>query len=78
MKLLATELHDKTILTIAHRLLNLANSSNILSLKTGGLKEDYRPPLELINDNNSLFYKYCDNADLVDAMQIDIHSHLSS
>ena len=67
--MLREQLGNKTILTIAHRLMNLANSDLILSLDTNGTLESYQNPKILIYDEKSQFFIYSRSAGLVDEIR---------
>ena len=51
---------DATVLTIAHRLHTIMDSTQILLFDAGSLKE-HAPPDELLEDPNSLFSKLVDD-----------------
>ena len=53
-----------TVLTIAHRLKTILDSTKILVLDSGKVKE-MDSPEKLLSDPNSAFYKMCRDAGIV-------------
>ena len=58
------EFSDCTVLTIAHRLKTIMDSSKILLLEAGKVRE-FAPPGELLADAKSMFYSMAKDAGLV-------------
>ncbi|CAG8820216.1 2782_t:CDS:2, partial [Racocetra persica] len=60
-KMIRTEFADCTILCIAHRLRTVIDYDKILVVDRGNIIE-FDSPYNLITDNNSLFYRMCQNS----------------
>lgn len=59
-----TEFHDKTIVTIAHRLNTIIDSDRVLVLDKGSVAE-FDTPENLLKNPDSLFYSLCKKGGLV-------------
>ena len=59
-----SEFKDCTMITIAHRLNTVLDSSRILLLDKGEL-EEYNSPESLLNDSNSMFYSLAQKANVI-------------
>ncbi|XP_047509490.1 multidrug resistance-associated protein 1 isoform X4 [Pieris napi] len=63
-KTIRTEFASCTVLTIAHRLNTIMDSTRVMVLDKGQLVE-YAPPEQLLQDKNSIFYSMAKDAGLV-------------
>lgn len=63
-KTIRNEFENCTIMTIAHRLSSVIDSSRILVLEKGELHE-YDQPAKLLENPNSLFYSLAQKANLI-------------
>ncbi|CAK1540433.1 unnamed protein product [Leptosia nina] len=63
-KTIRTEFASCTVLTIAHRLNTIMDSTRVMVLDKGQLVE-YAPPDQLLQDKNSIFYSMAKDAGLV-------------
>ncbi|CAD0199749.1 unnamed protein product [Chrysodeixis includens] len=63
-KTIRTEFANCTVLTIAHRLNTIMDSTKVMVLDKGQLVE-YAPPEQLLQDKNSIFYSMAKDAGLV-------------
>ncbi|CAB3223730.1 unnamed protein product [Arctia plantaginis] len=63
-KTIRTEFASCTVITIAHRLNTILDSTKVMVLDKGRLME-YAPPGELLQDKNSMFYSLAKDVDLV-------------
>lgn len=59
-----SEFHDKTIITIAHRLNTILDSDRVLVLEKGMVSE-FDSPKQLLQNPDSLFYSLCKKGGLV-------------
>lgn len=63
-KTIRSEFASCTVLTIAHRLNTIMDSTRVMVLDRGQLVE-YAPPAQLLQDKNSIFYGMAKDAGIV-------------
>ncbi len=61
-----SEFSECTVLTIAHRLNTIMDSSRVMVLDAGKIRE-FDPPDKLLRDRSSVFYGMAKDAGLADA-----------